>query len=316
MSAQHAPLTKQPRRPGRPKHDSATNREVLLDTAEQMFATLGVEGASMRAISMAAGLTHTAVNYHYRTKPLLLAAVLRRRGEEVGRRFAERLQELEDTGRKPTAQELVQALLVPHVDVIRHDPVGGLHWLRIVARLLLERDPHLVGYLPAGLRICLWRLLQRTYPRVPMLYCRRFGRFARRPWCRCGQHRCRDRANFGPVKIGSDHHVCRRSGQVRGVWFCRTRGGPSTHEGPYNIRPGYLAKTVPPFAPCGPSQWHGPAHLTCCGPASRSRPWQPAELGAGRYGPGVNVCGNSRAVSPCQCMNERVKALEAENPAE
>jgi len=167
MSAQHAPLTKQPRRPGRPKHDSATTREVLLDTAEQMFATLGVEGASMRAISMAAGLTHTAVNYHYRTKPLLLAAVLRRRGEEVGRRFAERLQELEDTGRKPTAQELVQALLVPHVDVIRHDPVGGLHWLRIVARLLLERDPHLVGYLPAGLRDCLWRLLQRTYPRVP-----------------------------------------------------------------------------------------------------------------------------------------------------
>ena len=169
MPVTHALLTKHRRRPGRPMHDSADTREALLDAAEEMFSAFGVEGASMRAISTAAGLTHAAVNYHYPTKERLLDAVLRRRGEEVSRRFGELLRELEESGRKPVAQELIRAIMIPHVELLRRDPVGGLRWLRIEARLMLGQDPHLIqsGYLPPGMRERLWRLMRRGYPGVP-----------------------------------------------------------------------------------------------------------------------------------------------------
>lgn len=173
-------LSKQPRRPGRPKHDSADTREALLDAAEQMFSTFSVEGASMRAISAAAGLTHAAVNYHYPTKDLLLDAVLSRRGEAVARRCGELLQALEETGGKPTARDLIRAVLIPHVELLQRDPVGGLHWIRITARLMLGQDPHLLhsAYLPPGMRERLWRLMHRGYPNVP-------GELLRTSWYIC-----------------------------------------------------------------------------------------------------------------------------------
>lgn len=169
MSVKHALLSKQPRRPGRPMHDSADTRAALLDAAEESFAAFGVEGASMRSISAAAGLTHAAVNYHYPSKDRLLDAVLRRRGEGVSRRFDELLVQLEATGRKPTAQELIKAIAIPHIELLRSDPVGGLRWVRITARLVLGQDPRLIesSYLPGGMRARLWRLIRRGFPTVP-----------------------------------------------------------------------------------------------------------------------------------------------------
>jgi len=169
MAAKRILLSKVPRRRGRPAHDSADTREALLDAAEELFAAYGVDGASMRSISAAAGLTHAAVNYHYPAKDALLDAVLRRRGEQVSRRFDELLTQLEATGKRPTAEELITAIATPHIELLRDDPVGGLRWLRIEARLVLGEDPHLIesSYLPAGLRDRLWRLLHRGFPSVP-----------------------------------------------------------------------------------------------------------------------------------------------------
>jgi AcrR family transcriptional regulator len=169
MRAQHAPLSKQPRRRGRPKHDSADTREALLDAAEKVFAAFGVEGASMRSISATAGLTHAAVNYHYPSRDSLLDAVLGRRGEGIARRFDELLAQLEATGRKPSADELIEAIATPHMELMRDNPVGGRRWLRIEARLMLGQDPHLIEarYLPAGMRARIWRLIHRGFPTVP-----------------------------------------------------------------------------------------------------------------------------------------------------
>ncbi len=169
MSAKRVLLSQAPRRRGRPAHDSADTRAALLDAAEELFAAFGVEGASMRSISAAAGLTHAAVNYHYPSKDHLLNAILRRRGEQVSRRFDELLAQLEATGQPPTAAELITAIATPHIELLRDDPVGGLRWLRIEARLMLGADPHLIesSYLPGGLRDRLWRLLDRGFPSVP-----------------------------------------------------------------------------------------------------------------------------------------------------
>jgi AcrR family transcriptional regulator len=147
-------------------HDSADTREALLDAAEELFSAFEVEGASMRAISVAAGLTHAAVNYHYPSKDLLLDAVLLRRGAVVSRRFGELLEQMEARERAPTAQELISAILTPHLELLRDDPTGGLRWIRITARLMLGQDPHLIqsSYVAPGLRERLWRLIHLAFP--------------------------------------------------------------------------------------------------------------------------------------------------------
>jgi len=169
MSPTQASPRRRPRRRGRPAHAGAVTREALLDAAEESFAAFGVDGASMRSISAAAGLTHAAINYHYPTKDSLLDAVLRRRGERVSHRLDERLARLEATGRRPSAEELITAFVTPHIELLRDDPVGGLRWMRIEARLVLAEDPHLIqsSYLPPGLRDRLWLLVRRGFPAVP-----------------------------------------------------------------------------------------------------------------------------------------------------
>jgi AcrR family transcriptional regulator len=169
MSAKRTVSSKQRRRRGRPAHDSAETRAALLDAAEEFFATVGVEGASMRSISAAAGLTHAAVNYHYPSKGALLDAVIARRGERIACRFDELLVQLEATGRQPSAEDLIEAITIPHVELLEDDAVGGRRWLQIEARLMLAEDPHLLrqSYLSAETRERIWRLIQRGFPTVP-----------------------------------------------------------------------------------------------------------------------------------------------------
>jgi hypothetical protein len=64
---------------------------------------------------------------------------------------------------------LIAAIATPHIELLRGDPVGGLRWLRIEARLMLAEDPHLIesSYLPAGMRDRLWRLIRLGFPTVP-----------------------------------------------------------------------------------------------------------------------------------------------------
>ncbi|MFN8628716.1 MAG: helix-turn-helix domain-containing protein [Candidatus Binatia bacterium] len=50
-----------------------------MDAAEELFATFGVEGVSIRSINAAAGLAAPSVHYHFGSKDDLLSAVLRRR---------------------------------------------------------------------------------------------------------------------------------------------------------------------------------------------------------------------------------------------
>ncbi len=57
----------------------AGGRERLLDAAEGLFADKGYDGASMRAITRAAGVELGLANYHFGTKAELFRQVLARR---------------------------------------------------------------------------------------------------------------------------------------------------------------------------------------------------------------------------------------------
>ena len=57
----------------------ANHRDLLLTTAERLFAERGVDAASLRAVMGAAGTNVAAVHYHFGSKDGLVRALIERR---------------------------------------------------------------------------------------------------------------------------------------------------------------------------------------------------------------------------------------------
>jgi AcrR family transcriptional regulator len=93
----------------------ADTRERLLDAAEQIFAERGFEGASMRAVTQAAGSSVSAANYHFGSKEALLRETLLRRVGPLNERRLARLDALEEKagGRPLEVETIVEAFLRP-----------------------------------------------------------------------------------------------------------------------------------------------------------------------------------------------------------
>lgn len=62
----------------RTKEEAAATRELLLDTAERVFAERGVTRASLQDIASAAGLTRGAIYWHFKDKAELYIAMMER----------------------------------------------------------------------------------------------------------------------------------------------------------------------------------------------------------------------------------------------
>jgi AcrR family transcriptional regulator len=90
-------------------------KQRILDAAERLFAELGYDATSLRAITAAAEANLAAVNYHFQSKEELLRAVLARRMAPVNRERLEWLDryEAECAGQPPQVGALVNILLRP-----------------------------------------------------------------------------------------------------------------------------------------------------------------------------------------------------------
>jgi AcrR family transcriptional regulator len=90
---------------------SSETRELLLVTAERLFAEHGVEAVSNRQVSEAAGQSNNfAVGYHFGSKDDLLVAIVRRHSESIERRRTDLLAEI--TG-SPDLRDWVSCLVRP-----------------------------------------------------------------------------------------------------------------------------------------------------------------------------------------------------------
>jgi AcrR family transcriptional regulator len=132
----------------------AETRELLMDTAEELFARLGVDAVSIRSINSAAGLAPAAVHYHFGTKDRLLREVVRRRGAHVVTTQRELIDAIEREGRTPDATELVTFMAQPFFDILDLDPVGGRRWLRLVGNMIVSTYPDV----PPQFVIRRWRM--------------------------------------------------------------------------------------------------------------------------------------------------------------
>ncbi|MFD7154740.1 TetR/AcrR family transcriptional regulator [Kribbella sp. NPDC059898] len=113
-------------------------RELILVTAERMFAERGVHEVSNRQISEAAGQgNNTAVGYHFGTKTDLVRAIVRKHAEPVEERRRELLAEL---GAEPDVRDWVTILVRSATDHMAS--LGTQSWLaRFSAQLM--NDPAL-----------------------------------------------------------------------------------------------------------------------------------------------------------------------------
>lgn len=115
-----------------------SNRERLLDCAEELFASHGVGGVSLRTIQAAAGLSVGSLRYHFKTESDLVAAVMERRLEPIMARH-EKLLEAVAANPDPSTGEVLGALFQPLVELLLEEPERGRRYLTLMHRLQVGR---------------------------------------------------------------------------------------------------------------------------------------------------------------------------------
>ena len=110
-------------------------RELILDVTEAMAGETNPDAVSMRAIAREANVAPRALSYHFATKRSLLEAVVRRRSGVISEQILERLDALGNRPGEVSVRAVVEAVLVPIVDLIEREPVGGVRWMRVFSTL-------------------------------------------------------------------------------------------------------------------------------------------------------------------------------------
>ena len=115
-------------------------KDRIISAAERLFAERGYAGTSLRTVTSDAGVNLAAVHYHFGTKDALLHAVFERRIGPVNKQRLQRLDELErlagDEG--PALEDILDAFLLPIMDLKRDLEGEGMVWSRFIGRVYSE----------------------------------------------------------------------------------------------------------------------------------------------------------------------------------
>lgn len=127
-----------PRKLGRKSHSTeANNRDLIIDSAEQLFADHGYLGTSLQEVARLSNVTQALITYYFGTKQNLYAEVYHRRAETLRQRRMELLDRLRASKRRPSLREIVHAYVQPQFEM-RRASKGGMNFARLQARLASE----------------------------------------------------------------------------------------------------------------------------------------------------------------------------------
>ncbi|MDT3446674.1 MULTISPECIES: TetR/AcrR family transcriptional regulator [unclassified Pseudofrankia] len=118
-------------------------RDLLLRTAERLFASQGIARTSTRQITAEAGISRDAIHYHFGSKATLVLAIVDARTEEL-RAEIERLFAVNVPDRDITIRDIAHAMVVAATEMAEHE-TGRYYHPFLVA---LMNDPefrHLVN---------------------------------------------------------------------------------------------------------------------------------------------------------------------------
>jgi AcrR family transcriptional regulator len=114
-----------------------STKELLIETAEQLFGRLGIEGVSLREIAVAAGQANSnAVQYHFKDKSGLVSAILEDRVGQIDALRGEQLDVLK-ASKKETPRELLKVIWLPIMTI--RDVDGAHPFCRFLLQYLLQK---------------------------------------------------------------------------------------------------------------------------------------------------------------------------------
>ena len=129
--------------------EGLTTRQLILQTAEQLFAQQGIDAVSLNEINKAAGQKNTSsLHYHFGNKDGLISAIVYSHYEEIEDKLQaaldalERdfdleqldLEQLNQASREAFYRQLVKAIIGPFFDKLADQ--RGVYYLIIVAQML------------------------------------------------------------------------------------------------------------------------------------------------------------------------------------
>ncbi len=114
------------------------SKQIILATAEELFATKGIANVSLREINIAAGQKNSnAVQYHFKNKEGVIRSIIMPHYEEIETKRNAIFDTLESTGSMELSS-LVQAYIVPLASKL-DDAGSGRNFLRIMSEII--NDP-------------------------------------------------------------------------------------------------------------------------------------------------------------------------------
>lgn len=154
--------------------ETLTTKQMLLRTAEKLFAAHGIDAVSLRAISIAAKQrNNSAAQYHFGSKAGLIHALLSERTTEINAARQAKLDSLLKKG-EPDLHQLIDVLFTPFIELLL-DEYGGRSYVRFTAQLFsqgkgaaLLSDPALIKPTQQQLFVLITRRLEHLPTPVRM----------------------------------------------------------------------------------------------------------------------------------------------------
>ncbi len=114
-------------------------RELVLDTAELLFAEQGVEAVSLRAINAAAGVSPGVLHYHFGNRQSLIEALIDRRMHGLMAQRHALLTPLLQL-QQPSLEAVIRALISPLAELALNGGDTGQRYIQFIAKLYAERS--------------------------------------------------------------------------------------------------------------------------------------------------------------------------------
>lgn len=112
-------------------------RSDIMDAAERVFANLGFDGATTRAIADEASVNLGLIHYHFGSKEALFEQVIARHASQVNDRRRELLAKALADPDNVTLEAILEALMRPTIEL----SVGeGQHYSRIIVQIASGTD--------------------------------------------------------------------------------------------------------------------------------------------------------------------------------
>ncbi|MGO4811374.1 TetR/AcrR family transcriptional regulator [Cupriavidus sp. 2MCAB6] len=154
------------------KGTAGDTKARILDATERLFIEVGYEATSLRQVTSRAIVNLAAVNYHFRSKDIMMQAVLGRRLDPLNARRLALLDACETRwpGEQLRCEHVMGALFVPALQMAREPEVGGPSFLRLLGRVYSDTSPFIQSYLLGHYAPVLGRFsdaFARALPQIP-----------------------------------------------------------------------------------------------------------------------------------------------------